>query len=223
MTDQGRERAFIITIDGPSGAGKSTVARMLARTLDYAYLDTGAMYRGVAVAYRRAGEVSDLGVFLSGLELTFKFHGETRVYLEGRDISEEIREPAVSLLASRLSQQREVRDYLTARQRQIGAAGGIVVEGRDAGSVVFPQAHFKFYLDATPGERARRRHLELLQRGMEKPVEEVREEMEKRDRDDSTREIAPLSVPEGAIRVDTTGIGLPEVIDILVGHVRRRG
>lgn len=217
------ERACIITIDGPSGSGKSTVARMLAHALDYAYLDTGAMYRGVAVALRRAGEVHDLRAFLSDLDLTFQFRGVTRVYLDGTDISEEIREPAVSLLASALSQKREIRDYLTARQRMIGASGGLVVEGRDAGSVVFPRADFKFYLDAALEERARRRHLELLQKGMDRPAQEVMEEMEKRDRDDSTREIAPLSVPEGAVRVDTTGIEPPAVIDLLVTHIRRKG
>ena len=145
---------MIVTIDGPGGAGKSTVARRLADSLGYRYLDTGAMYRGIAFAYE-AAETKDMARFLSGLRLSFLFEKTTRVFLDGEDISNRIRTPEISLLASSLSQDRAVRAYLTEKQREVGQRGGIVVEGRDTGSVVFPHAEVKFYLDADIHERPR--------------------------------------------------------------------
>jgi len=147
---------LIITIDGPSGAGKSTVAKILAKTLRYTYIDTGAMYRGVAYAYMKAGEPEDLKAFLDGLPLSFEFTDGTKVALNNEDISREIREPDVSMRASALSQNKQVREYLWRVQREMGSKGGVVLEGRDIGSVVFPNAHVKFYLDANLAERARR-------------------------------------------------------------------
>ncbi len=251
---------LIITIDGPSGAGKSTVARMLARSLHYRYIDTGAMYRGVALAYMKRGETrrtddgvhgredrvqeadrervtqpgealngvvpeNEMVLFLKGLDarLRFEFGEETRVFLDGHDVSGDIRAPNISLLASELSQDSRVRRHLYEMQRLIGEKGGVVLEGRDTGSVVFPDAHIKFYLDADPGVRAGRRHLELLEKGAGPDLATVEEEMVKRDRDDSERSIAPLLVPEGALRIDTTGLNLDGVLDVLLTYIARQG
>ncbi|HVN97065.1 MAG TPA: (d)CMP kinase [Syntrophorhabdaceae bacterium] len=209
---------LIITIDGPSGAGKSTIAKLLARELGYTFIDTGAMYRGIACACK-AREGEPVESILKDLPLRFEFKGETRVYLDGADISQEIREPHISLLASSLSQQSVVREYLYQIQRDIGKNGGVVLEGRDTGSVVFPHAHVKFYLDASPDERAKRRHTELAAKGDSSELATVREEMAVRDRNDSERQIAPLVIPEGAHRVDTTGIDVPSVLAMLLKYI----
>jgi CMP/dCMP kinase len=214
--------SFIVTIDGPGGAGKSTVARRLARILGYAYLDTGAMYRGIALAYREKTPAG-LDDFFAHLKLDFVFDEITRVFFEGREITEDIRTPEISLLASSFSQDRRVRSYLTAKQQEIGRAGSIVVEGRDTGSVVFPNAEFKFYLDADIHERAQRRFLELSAKGgTVDDMEKVRQEIVKRDKDDSERDIAPLIKPDDAVYVDTTGKTIDEVVGILENEVKQR-
>ena len=222
---------LIITIDGPSGAGKSTVAKMIARKLRYTYIDTGAMYRGVAFAYLkrqkefgvRSSEFGEnpetMAEFLKVLSLRFEFGKETRVYMDGKDISKEIREPAISMLASKLSQNRMVREYLYEMQRDQGKAGGIVLEGRDTGSVVFPNAHVKFYLDANPEERAKRRHAELFSKGTTVDMRSVKEDMERRDKNDTERDLAPLIVPEGALYVDTSGLDAEGVVKVLYEHI----
>jgi cytidylate kinase len=221
MSDRtGKE--LIITIDGPSGAGKSTVAKMLAAVLKYRYVDTGAMYRGLAYAYMEKGEPEDVSGFLKDLSIEFTFGSDTKVFLDGEDISSQIRDPRVSLLASRFSQNRAVREYLTGKQRDIGKDGGIVLEGRDTGSVVFPKGDVKFFLDANLDERARRRQLELSEKGTNAELATVEKEMAERDRNDRSRDIAPLVLPEGAVRVDTTGIDAKRVVDIMVQHVKGR-
>jgi CMP/dCMP kinase len=214
-------KKLIITIDGPSGAGKSTMAKSLASTFGYTYVDTGAMYRAVAYAYRREKRPADLEPFLDSLSLRFEFGTETRVFLDGEDISKGIREPDVSMLASALSQDPRVRTYLTRLQREMGKDGGVVLEGRDTGSVVFPDAELKFYLDADLRERARRRLIELQGRNQGAVPEQVEGEMLKRDRDDSERDIAPLTRPEGAYYIDTTGLDIEGVIRVLREHVER--
>ncbi len=216
------KKELIVTIDGPSGAGKSTVAKMLARALNYAYLDTGAMYRGVAYGYMKKGEPGDVVGFLKTLSIEFTFGSETKVFLDGEDISSQIREPRVSLLASRFSQNRVVREYLTDKQRSMGKNGGIVLEGRDTGSVVFPKGDVKFFLDANLEERARRRQRELAEKGAGAELATVEKEMAERDKNDTERDIAPLVIPDGAIRVDTTGIDATEVVEIMVRHVKAR-
>jgi CMP/dCMP kinase len=211
---------LVITIDGPGGSGKSTVARRLADALRYRYLDTGAMYRGVAFAYGLAsGDIDD---FLAKVSLSFSFESVTRVFLDGEDISDKIRTPEMSLQASALSQDGRVRTYLTRKQREVGREGGIVVEGRDTGSVVFPDADLKFYLDADIAERAKRRYLEIAAKEPGEDMEKVKAEMEKRDRDDSLRDIAPLTKPDGAFCIDTTGKTIDEVVALLEGHARQR-
>ena len=229
-------RNLIITIDGPSGAGKSTIAKMIAHTLHYIYIDTGAMYRGVACAFLKkqsavnsqqstvseheAQKLDDLRELLDNLDLRFEFREETKVFLNGEDISKEIREPAVSMLASKLSQNGLVREFLYVMQRAQGEDGGIVLEGRDTGSVVFPNAHVKFYLDANPEERAKRRHAELSSKGASVEITSVKEDMEKRDKNDSERDLAPLVVPEGGIYVDTSGLDVEDVVKVLIEHIK---
>ncbi len=215
------KKGLIITIDGPSGAGKSTVAKMLARSLGYTYIDTGAMYRGIAYAYKTHGAspLNDMEGFLENLSMRFEFGETARVFLDDKDISEDIRGPEISLLASNLSQKKEVREYLTKKQRAIGENGGIVMEGRDTGSIVFPDADIKFYLDANPDERAKRRHVELSAKGIDDEISRVKEEMSRRDRDDSERDIAPLTIPQGAVVIDTTGVNATGVADALLKHI----
>jgi cytidylate kinase len=188
--------------------------------MGYQYLDTGAMYRGVAYAYLKL-KPDNLETFLSRIALRFSFGKEIKVRLGEEDVSDKIRTSEISLLASSLSQDRLVRAYLTGLQRDMAKKGGVVVEGRDTGSVVFPDADIKFYLDADIGERTRRRHLELESKNVNEDVRKVREEMEKRDRDDSQREIAPLIRPEGAVYIDTTGKSLEEVVRTLEAHIRQ--
>jgi cytidylate kinase len=209
-----------ITIDGPGGAGKSTAAKRLADAIGYGYLDTGAMYRAVAYAYSRQ-KPSDLDAFLVGLSLKFSFDTTTAaVSLDGEDISEKIRTPDIALLASALSQDVRVRACLTQMQREFGKNGGIVAEGRDTGSVVFPDADIKFYLDADIAERARRRHAELAAVNPHEDIEKVKREMERRDRADSERDIAPLVRPKDALYVDTAGKTVEDVVDALKARVR---
>lgn len=209
----------IITIDGPSGAGKSTIARLLASTAGYTYIDSGAIYRGVAYAYKMRRNEETVEELLRNLPLSFEFGAETRVTLAGRDISGEIRQPDISLLASSLSQKQVVRDYANAVQRRLAGQGKVVLEGRDTGSVVFPDADIKFYLDARPDERANRRHNELTMKGSGPALSAVKEDMEKRDRNDSERAIAPLVVPPGAIVLDTTGTDAQGVLRMVLAHI----
>ncbi len=217
-------RRPVVTVDGPSGAGKSTVAKALASALGYTYMDTGAMYRAVAYAYAREKEKPDLEAFLQRLKLTFNFGQPVKVFLNGEDITPQIRTPEISMLASALSQDRRVRTYLTSMQRELGKEGGIVLEGRDTGSVVFPDAEVKFYLDADAHVRARRRFLELghaSDKTSNAELENVRQQMHERDKNDSEREIAPLVCPEGAHCVDTTHLNVQQVVELLKEQVRQ--
>lgn len=213
-------RRLVVTIDGPSGAGKSTVAKVIAERLDYLYVDTGAMFRAVAYAYKVRKEENDVEQFLKKVNLRFEFGKETRVFLDGVELKDELRDPHISLLASELSKNPDVREYLKKIQRDVGKDGGIVIEGRDTGSVVFPDADVKFFLDARIEERAKRRFLELKRKIENVTLERIREEIEKRDREDSLRAIAPLVVPSGAIYVDTTGLTVEEVVKELLRHIR---
>jgi cytidylate kinase len=223
---------LIITIDGPSGAGKSTVAKMLAQKLGYSFIDTGAMYRGVAYAYKTkigalllegATIVPLIEDLLKDLHIRFEFKNDTKVFLDGINISRAIRDPEISLLASALSQRKSVREYLYKVQREIGKNGGVVLEGRDTGSVVFPNAQIKIYLDAHTEERAKRRHLELTAKGNAEALGKVKEEMVLRDKNDSERDIAPLVMPENAKYIDTTGIGIAGVMSIILKHIAAAG
>lgn len=215
-------RKPVITIDGPSGAGKSTVARELAKRLGFRLVDTGAMYRALAVQVKEAGLGPEEGPELQALldRITVELRGE-QVLLDGRDVSEAIRTSEVSELTSRLTALRAVRDKVTPLQRRLAAGGGVVLEGRDTGSVVCPDAELKFYLDASEEARARRRRRELERREGRKSLAEVRREIARRDRQDRARELAPLLVPEGAIAIDSTRKSVEQVVALMVEEVER--
>jgi len=217
----------IITIDGPAGAGKSTVAKALARTLGWTYLDTGALYRAVAVAAVRAGvEAADgpvLRQVLAKLDLKIAPGPDTmRVFLGEEEITGEIRQPHISALASDFSALAPVREALFGLQRRFGRQGQIVAEGRDMGTVVFPEAHVKFYLTATNDERARRRFEELQARNEAVSREQVLDDLIKRDEADSHRALSPLRPAEGAIVVDTTDMNIDQAVARLIEIVREK-
>jgi cytidylate kinase len=211
------DRPAVITIDGPAGAGKSTAARTLARRLGYRLVDTGAMYRALAWSVARAGLVAEdtpaLRRLLAAVDVGLD--GD-RVLVDGRDVSGEIRTREISDLTSRLTRLAPVRERATPLQRQMAAAGRVVLEGRDTGTVVYPEADVKFYLDATDAARARRRHAELRARGIEVSLETVREEIVLRDRQDTTRALAPLRKAPDAITVDTTDLDAEQVVDVML-------
>lgn len=211
------DRPAVITIDGPAGAGKSTAARALARRLGYRLVDTGAMYRALAWSVARAGlpveDTPALRDHLASVEV--RLDGE-RVFVDGRDVSGEIRTREVSDLTSRLTRLRPVRELATPLQRAMAATGGAVLEGRDTGTVVWPEAEVKFFLQASDTARARRRQAELAARGAPVDLDVVREEIALRDRQDTTRELAPLRKAPDAITLDTTDLDVDQVVDTML-------
>lgn len=215
------KRGCIIAIDGPSGAGKSTVSQELARRLNYLYLDTGAMYRAAALQAKRLGvswdDPQELARMCAKLDLDLVLKkGKPCTLLFGEDVSEAIRTPEMSRGASRVSAQQPVREKLWELQRRIGREGGIVAEGRDIGTVVFPEAECKFYLDATPEVRARRRCEELRGKGLAVDYTSTLEEVQKRDRDDQQRALAPLRPAPDAVIIDSTDLTPDEVVEVLL-------
>jgi len=207
----------IVAIDGPAGAGKSTVARQLARKLGFNMIDTGAIYRALALAARRSGVAWDDDEGLrqlldGGLELVFP---EDRVILDGHDVTEAIRTPEISRGASVVSARPVVREKLLGLQRELGrsAPRGAVLEGRDIGTVVFPDAQVKFYLTASDEARAQRRWAELSEKGLSLTLQDVLADQRRRDQDDIERTIAPLRAAPDAIQIDTTGIDLDAVVE----------
>jgi CMP/dCMP kinase len=199
-------RKPIITLDGPAAAGKSTVARIIARKLGLRFLDTGAMYRAVTWKSRRLGlsDPSEIAAMIRSTRITVE---PERVTCDGEDVTQAIRDPQVTASVKEIADSPECRAELVRLQREIGRDGGLVTEGRDQGSVVFPDAEFKFYLDAAPDVRAKRRHLE--QGG---DLEAVRRSMERRDAEDRSRKVGALVRPPGAVEVDTSGLTLEEVV-----------
>ncbi|HSL20914.1 MAG TPA: (d)CMP kinase [Vicinamibacterales bacterium] len=216
-------RPLVIAIDGPSGAGKGTVARAVARALRYRHVDTGAMYR--AVAWRALRERIDVGdeqsVALLADRATFDLEGG-RVRIDGHDVAAAIRTPEIDAAAASVALHPAVRRTLVARQRSYGEGGGIVMEGRDIGTVVFPDADVKIYLDASPEERARRRARDPAHAGAgSRDLFDVASALEARDRSDTTRAASPLAVAADAVRIDTTGVPLEEVVERVLTEVRR--
>jgi cytidylate kinase len=212
----------VITIDGPAGSGKSTVARAVARRLGFKLVDTGALYRALAWAVDRAGvsqsDESALAALLARMQV--ELAGD-RVLVNGQDVTGEIRTPEISMLTSQLTALALVREKMTPIQRDIAAAGGVVLEGRDTGSVVCPDAEVKIYLDADLAERARRRRDELASRGAAADYENVKTEMAERDRQDMERDLAPLRKPADAISVDSTGLSPEAVVQRILSAVEQ--
>jgi cytidylate kinase len=221
-----RPNGLIIAIDGPAGAGKSTVARELSRCLGYVYVDTGAMYRVIGLLALERGIAADdgpgLGALADGVRIRFEARpGEKQgVFADGRDVTEAIRDQRVGEWASRVSAQREVREKMVAAQRAIARHGGAVLEGRDIGTVVFPDADIKFYLEASPQERARRRLRQLGERGDAAALPEIVAEIEERDRRDSSREHSPLRCAADAVRIDNTDLSAADVLARLLERCR---
>jgi cytidylate kinase len=221
VTKNRNRKKLTIAIDGPSGAGKSTVAKSLAKRLGYVYIDTGAMYRSVALKVKEKGispeDRSALKELAFSLHVTFATEGDqTYVFCDGEDITSAIRTPEISRLASFISKQKEVRKSLVQFQRKMGEEGGVVLEGRDIGTVVFPDADVKFYLDADRDERVRRRYDEMIQRGMEVDFRETKEALVQRDHDDMHRTHSPLKRANDALWIDSTHRSVEEVVAEMV-------
>jgi len=217
----------IITIDGPAGSGKSTISRLLAKKIRFLYLDTGAMYRGVALAAGRRSIGLDDGKRLGDLCGSVDLHFETgentpRLFLDHEDISLAIRSPEMDIAASTVSAVKEVREAMTDLQRKIAKGANIVAEGRDMGTVVFPHAEHKFFLTASVDARADRRFRERLSRGEPVSSASVGAELRKRDHQDETRALAPLKPAEDAIVIDSTGLSIELVLEKIFSHIKRK-
>jgi CMP/dCMP kinase len=222
-----RPLGAVIAIDGPSGAGKSTITRLLADRLGYLHIDTGAMFRAIALTVKRSGvDIADeeaLAGLCAGVGISFIRSGHgCRVLLNGEDVSEAIRTPEISLLTSTVSAIKSVRDILLELQREMGKAGGVVLEGRDIGTVVFPDAEVKFFLTASVEERGRRRYLEMLEKGEDVTLEGTIAEVARRDEQDEQREHAPLRKAPDAIAIDSSQLSIDEVLSLMEQKVLER-
>lgn len=217
----------IITIDGPAGSGKSTISRLLAKKLKFLYLDTGAMYRAVALAANRMGirldDANRLGDLCKSLDLHFKTGEDSpRLFLEKEDISLVIRSPEIDFDASTVSAVKEVREAMTDQQRRMAKGMNIVAEGRDMGTVVFPDAEHKFFLTASAEARAERRYKERFLRGESVTMASVSAELIKRDHQDETRVLAPLRAADDAIIIDSTGLSIDQVLEKIFSCLKRK-
>lgn len=220
-------KKLIIAIDGPAASGKSTTAKLLAKELGYVYLDTGAMYRACALAafndeinHKDANGIAGM---LENLEIRIEYNElENLVLLNGIDVTKRIREEEISRLASDISTLKPVREKMVALQRKMGEAGGVVMDGRDIGTVVFPNADLKFFMDATAEARAQRRCQELQNKGKPTCFETVLSEMRERDKQDSSRAIAPLKPAEDAILIDTTNLSIEQQVEKLLTFINAK-
>jgi cytidylate kinase len=216
-------KKLLITIDGPAGAGKTTVSRALADRLGYRYIDTGALYRGVALAVKTQGinpqSDADLKQLSNRLKLDFAIKDDgLRLISDGQDISDRIRSPEITMLASAVSARPVVREFLLDLQRDMGSEKAAVFEGRDMGTVVFPAADVKFFLDASTRKRAKRRFDELKSK-ISQTLDEVERDIQQRDQNDSTRKVAPLKPARDAIIIDSTDLTVAQVVELMVSHI----
>jgi cytidylate kinase len=214
---------LLITIDGPAGAGKTTVSRALADRLGYRYIDTGALYRGIALAVKNRGvdpqDDKNLKLLCKDIDLNFvKQDKGLGLFLDGEDISDRIRTPEITMMASAVSARPVVRDFLLGLQKGLGREKAAVFEGRDMGTVVFPEADLKFFLDASTRTRARRRYEEQKSKNSQ-TLDEVEQDIQRRDHNDSTRDVAPLKPAEDAIVIDSTEMKVDDVVDFMVSHI----
>lgn len=223
------DRKISVAIDGPAGAGKSTIARRLAERTGFVYVDTGAIYRSVGyyMDFLGIGPKDRDGIARLidevNLEIVYSPEGEQRMILNGRDISGEIRTPEMGQIASLISAQPVVRDFLLDMQRDIAKKNNVIMDGRDIGTVVLPRADLKIYLTASAEVRANRRMLEFAQKGAEASYEKVLREIQQRDHQDMTRAVAPLKCAPDAVKVDTSDLDVPSVVALLENLLRERG
>jgi cytidylate kinase len=220
-------RRLIIAIDGPAASGKSTTAKLLANKLGYVYLDTGAMYRACALAAIEQNisfdDTISMDKMLQNIDIRIEYGVEgNKVLLANIDVTKRIREEDMSRLASDISTRKAVREKMVALQRRMGAQGGVVMDGRDIGTVVFPDADLKFFMVATAEERARRRCEELHEKGKVADLPTVLKEMIERDKQDSTREFAPLKPAEDAIPIDTTTYSIEQQVELLFSYIKAK-
>jgi len=216
---------LIIAIDGPAGSGKSTTAKLLAQKLGYLYIDTGAMYRAVtlyAIRNNILGDEDKIIEMAKKLNIELKFEkGQTKVFVDGIDVSEDIRSLEVNQNVSPVSKIEGVRKILVQKQKEIGKNGGVVMEGRDITTVVFPNADVKIYLTATIDERARRRALEFEQKGQQVDIEKVKQNILERDRIDSSRDVSPLTKSPDAIEIDTSNLSIEEQVELILQETKK--
>lgn len=218
-------RRPVVTIDGPAGAGKSTISKLLAFRLSFFYLDTGALYR--AFAYRLKCEGWDgteqrIADICRKIKISLKNEaGRCRVLIDGEDVSDRIRTEEIGLLASNISAIPQLRKHLLPLQREMAAAGGVVAEGRDMGTVVFPLAEIKFFLDASLEERAKRRYLELVEKGQPVILKDIENDLIRRDRQDRDRSVAPLAIPKDALVIDSSDKSVSQVVEIMIAVIER--
>ena len=220
-------KTIAIAIDGPAGAGKSTIARALAKEMEYIYVDTGALYRAVGCFMLEQNvEPSDADAvvpLLNGLDVSLQFeNGEQLVMLNGENVSGKIRTPAVSMAASAVSAIPAVRQFLFDLQQNMAKTNNVIMDGRDIGTVVLPWAQVKIFLTASPEARAKRRYAELLEKGEQVDFDDVLADMKKRDYDDSHRAVAPLKPADDAVLADTSELNLEESIALLKSIVKER-
>jgi len=217
----------VIAIDGPAGSGKSTVAEKVAEILGFVYIDTGAMYRAVTARVLDGGfaltDLNHIAELAKRVRVRFsREQGSVHVWAEGVDVTEEIRNPEVTAAVAQVSQVPAVREAMIRLQREMAAEGAVVLDGRDIGTVVLPDACAKIFLTASVAERAQRRWLEMKEKGYELDLTALQQEMEKRDRQDSERELSPLILAEDAVLLDTTGVMISAVVDRVVNIYRER-
>jgi cytidylate kinase len=221
-----KKNGLVIAIDGPSGAGKSTVARILAQRLGYVYIDTGAMYRSIGWKAKKErinpADESALADLCGRTEVTIrKDNSDPRFFVDGRDVTGELRTPEMGMMASDVSKSPAVRARLLTLQRELGKNGGVVMDGRDIGTVVFPDADLKFFLEAGAEERGKRRFLELKGKGMDVDLARTIQEIRDRDQQDSGRAIAPLKKADDALLIDSSFLNIDQVVDRMLSELAK--